>query len=473
VSKIVSIAATISVIAFATACGGPAVPSEVDTTQAALSTCLSNKLRPWAATASGDKSGNAPAKAIDGVSTSRWESPWSDPQWLQVDLGAQVALNRVVIKWATRATAKDYRIEISADGNNFNTLLTKTNMPAGTDRVDDWSTATGLAAGVGRYVRVYGTGRNTSYGYSIGELDLYGDTNATCGATTCIDVVPALGFTCSSQEGANFGPNKAADGNMTTRWSSQFTDDEWLQLDLGSGKLVNRVVIDWQNSSAKTYDLAVSADGTTYTTVASKANMPAGAHTDELSIPPSAVRYVRMNGIKRNTAYGYSIFEMKLFGSDDLSCGTANLLNGPWTFVTSDLTPSDVYTITGNTIDFQYSNVSFTFSDTGPFNGIVFAQPAPVVQGSRYRLALDIVGWDGMPVIFAATMSGAAAPVVTPDNVITGSGQITMDFDVTSPPGATPVVELTSHPVLGGGREGGWGVGIEDHTVSARLTPLP
>ncbi len=37
--------------------------------------------------------------AIDGNTTTRWASDWSDPQWIQVDLGAVTAINHVQLQW--------------------------------------------------------------------------------------------------------------------------------------------------------------------------------------------------------------------------------------------------------------------------------------------------------------------------------------------------------------------------------------
>ena len=40
---------------------------------------------------------------------------WTDPQWLQIDLGAATALRRVVINWET-AHGKVYDVLASQDG---------------------------------------------------------------------------------------------------------------------------------------------------------------------------------------------------------------------------------------------------------------------------------------------------------------------------------------------------------------------
>ena len=107
------------------------------------------------------------AAALDGDSTTRWGSrEGSDPQWLQVDLGTPHGITHVVLSWeAAYATA--YQIQTSIDGSTWQTLYTTS---AGNGGSDD---LTGLS-GTGRYVRMYGTGRGTQYGYSLWEFRVYG-----------------------------------------------------------------------------------------------------------------------------------------------------------------------------------------------------------------------------------------------------------------------------------------------------------
>jgi hypothetical protein len=131
-------------------------------------------------------SGSAAAAFDNNATTTRWNSAQSDPQWLQIDLGASRFINRVTLDWET-ANAKDYTVQVSTDGTNFTTIATKTAMATGNHRIDD---LTGLS-GTGRYVRINGTARNTTFGYSIWEMDVYGDLNPSCSGTcTSVDLAP-------------------------------------------------------------------------------------------------------------------------------------------------------------------------------------------------------------------------------------------------------------------------------------------
>ncbi len=99
--------------------------------------------------------------------STRWASKEGvDPQWLRVDLGAQASIARVKLTWEA-AYGKGYRIEVSSDGTTWTAIYSTTTGGGGTDDL------TGLT-GTGRYVRVYGTARGTSYGYSLYEMQVYG-----------------------------------------------------------------------------------------------------------------------------------------------------------------------------------------------------------------------------------------------------------------------------------------------------------
>ncbi|MFE9559921.1 discoidin domain-containing protein [Streptomyces sp. NPDC006487] len=123
------------------------------------------------ATASSIEGAGTPASAaVDGNNGTRWSSQFTDPQWIQVDLGATAQLSQVVLRWET-AAAKAYRVELSTDGANWSTAYSTANSAGGVQTHD--------ITGNARYVRVYGTQRTTGYGYSLWEFQVYGTTGGT------------------------------------------------------------------------------------------------------------------------------------------------------------------------------------------------------------------------------------------------------------------------------------------------------
>ncbi|MFL1380476.1 MULTISPECIES: discoidin domain-containing protein [unclassified Nocardiopsis] len=114
----------------------------------------------------GDGAPFPPSNATDGDPGTRWASDWSDPQWLQVDLGSSRSFHTVQVFWET-AFARAYEVQVSEDGQNWTTLHAVT---GGTGAVD-----TAEVDGTGRYVRVLGTERGTPWGYSLLEFGVYAD----------------------------------------------------------------------------------------------------------------------------------------------------------------------------------------------------------------------------------------------------------------------------------------------------------
>lgn len=109
---------------------------------------------------------NVLANATDGLYSTRWASLYTDAQWMYVDLGDIFNINRVKITWET-ASAKAYQIQFSEDAENWITINTITN---NTTLVNDYMGLSGKA----KYVRINCTARNTVFGYSIFELEVYG-----------------------------------------------------------------------------------------------------------------------------------------------------------------------------------------------------------------------------------------------------------------------------------------------------------
>ena len=347
------------------------------------------------------------ASAFDGSTTSRWESGSSDSQWIMIDLGKASIISDLIISWET-ANAKNYIIETSSDGSIWETLATQTNMPTGSriDRLYGFQKSA-------RFVRLTGTARNTVWGYSIWEFQVYGtydipsvdvdppsapgnlaansasyatflfwnastdnvgvtsykifkdgiyeallDGNSTSmtisslnpGTTYefCVKAYDAAGnesqpaivttttkvldtdnsirygigniaarmpATVSSFKGTNEA-NNAVDGNTTTRWESESTDNQWLTVDLGLKYYINHVIIYWEKASGLKYNIEVSEDSIVWMPAyqfAPSGSFPVESRKDDFTFSEVIGRYIRFSGVKRNSQWGYSIFEFEVY----------------------------------------------------------------------------------------------------------------------------------------------------------------
>src|SRR5262245_33077566 len=153
--------------------------------------------------------------------------------------------------------------------------------------------------------------------------------------------------TASSTENAGTAAGNAVDGNTGTRWSSAFSDPQWIQVDLGTTATISQVVLNWEAAYATAYQIQTSPNGTTWTNIYSTTTSTGGVQTLNIS---GSGRYVRMNGTARATAYGYSLWEFQVYGDTGTTggCGTTNAAQGKPTTASS---AENAGTAAGNATD--------------------------------------------------------------------------------------------------------------------------
>ncbi len=106
----------------------------------------------------------------------------------------------------------------------------------------------------------------------------------------------------------------AFDGNMATRWASNWSDPQWIEVDFGSAKDISQVTIEWEVAYGKSYNIQVSNDDKNWTDVYSTATGDGGQ--DVITFNPVTARYLRMYATERGTQWGYSIWEMNVVYTD-------------------------------------------------------------------------------------------------------------------------------------------------------------
>ncbi len=121
--------------------------------------------------------------------------------------------------------------------------------------------------------------------------------------------------TASSIEAAGYEPGKAVDGSTTTRWASvdPASTAQWIYVDLGSTTSISEVILRWEAAYAKAYQVQVSNDASTWTTIYSTTT--GDGAVDDLAGLSGSGRYVRVYCTTRGTAYGYSLFELEVYGA--------------------------------------------------------------------------------------------------------------------------------------------------------------
>lgn len=143
-----------------------------------------------------------------------------------------------------------------------------------------------------------GASGNTTFSWTVSPLDLA--LNKTTTAS-------------SVESGTSFTGNLATDGNPNTRWSSAYADPQWLEVDLGAPHTVNEVKLVWEAAYATAFQIQVSNDGSTWSTIYSTTTATGG--TQDLTGLSGSGRYIRMYGTQRATGYGYSLYTFSVYGN--------------------------------------------------------------------------------------------------------------------------------------------------------------
>ncbi|MER7577211.1 discoidin domain-containing protein, partial [Streptomyces sp. NPDC126514] len=120
--------------------------------------------------------------------------------------------------------------------------------------------------------------------------------------------------TASSQESAGTPATAAVDGDNGTRWSSAFSDPQWIRVDLGAPAALSQVELRWETAYATAYRVEISQNGSDWSTAYSTTTATGGTQTLNVS---GTARYVRVFGTTRATGYGYSLWEFKVYGTTD------------------------------------------------------------------------------------------------------------------------------------------------------------
>lgn len=260
-------------------------------------------------------------------------------------------------------------------------------------------------------------------------------------ASAATNVALNKSVTASSAEDSGKTPALAVDGNSATRWSSQYSDPQWISVDLGSTVPINAVKLNWEVAYGKTYQIQTSTDNNDWTTVYSTTQGDGGV--DDISFETRNARYVRMYGTERGTQYGYSLWDFEAYAADtapDTQAPTAptNLASPSKTDTTVSLTWTastdnagvagyDIYrgtTLAGSTATTSYTVTGLTAATAYTFtvkakdaagNESAASQPlsvttspagAGIVSGSIYKLTAQHSG-QNLDVDGGSTADGA------------------------------------------------------------------
>ena len=212
-------------------------------------------------------------------------------------LNATAGGTQVVLNWSASSGATSYNVKSSTtNGGPYTTIASPTSTSY---------TNTGLATG-------------TTYYYVVSAVNGAGETTNSIQVSATI-AVPQVNLALnkpvmvSSVESTSYPGSNAVDGNTGTRWSSAFSDPQWIYVDLQATDNITEVKLNWEAAYGKSYQIQFSSDAVNWTTNYSTTTGAGGI--EDLTGLSGTGRYVRMYGTVRATIYGYSLWEFEVYGT--------------------------------------------------------------------------------------------------------------------------------------------------------------
>jgi hypothetical protein len=245
------------------------------------------------------------ARAVDGNSDGDYHH-WSvthttstAQSWWQVDLGVPQGLREVVLFNRTDAAPErlsNFDIKVSTDGSTWTTVATVASTPP--------QRSTYPINATGRYVRVQLRGTNP---LSLAEVQVYGRNNLALRK-------PATQSSLQNDAVAARGVDGNSDGNYQNGSVTHTTSTAgaWWQVDLGAAQSLREIVLsnrtDCCADRLSNFDIKVSNDGSTWTTVATVAGT-----APQRSVHPinATGRYVR---VQLRGTNNLSLAEVEVYG---------------------------------------------------------------------------------------------------------------------------------------------------------------
>ncbi|TLX71048.1 T9SS type A sorting domain-containing protein [Labilibacter sediminis] len=234
--------------------------------------------------------------------------------------GDQVQFFALVKNMGTEATKVGdvHHVQFLVDGQEVDAGLSNTiSIPAGGMQLISSDNANWVVPSEGTYE----VKANVNSEGQIQELNILNNTaelllTAISEETLILSKNLALNkpITSSSNEGGDLSASNAVDGNSGTRWSSLWSDPQVLTIDLEELYEIKKISIQWETAYANEYKVELSVDGQVWEEVIYESNGD-GGKDEWMLTDPAYYRYVKLTGLQRATEWGYSIYELEVFGT--------------------------------------------------------------------------------------------------------------------------------------------------------------
>ncbi|MCR5703174.1 MAG: discoidin domain-containing protein, partial [Eubacterium sp.] len=250
--------------------------------------------------------------------------------------------------------ADDYTaqtVDVPAGTTSYNLTTNGYEVEDGTDITVAYSTDSGNT-----YTTLATTQFNAPAPVAAADVNsVVGGGTAVASDTKTVDETTLYNYSRYEEASAtgsteDIAASNAIDKNGGSRWASSASDPQYIIIDLKHLYEVKQFVLWWETASAKDFTVELSTDGTNYTTVATIENASAGANRLDTITLSSGVdaRYIKINGTTRTTGYGYSLWDVGIYGPDEEIEGTPDyssvtVPDDGWTKIGTDTSGNDWY----------------------------------------------------------------------------------------------------------------------------------
>jgi len=149
---------------------------------------------------------------------------------------------------------------------------------------------------------------------NLDSFQITGNAQTSCQSSP----LTRVSATASSVEQAAFPASNAIDASLSTRWSSAFSDPQWITVDLGQVRHVSGVSLSWERATSTDFIVQTSNDNVSWNTPGFEG---AGITSHVQRIPLDTTgRYVRVLSYRRATQYGISLYDFSVLGDTNAAC---------------------------------------------------------------------------------------------------------------------------------------------------------
>ena len=288
------------------------------------------------------KTGYGTSYAVDGkVDANKWQVKYNDingynngngnlEENLTVNLGAVYPIDMIAISWE-KSYAKNFTIQGSLDGKKFFDIKDiKDNTPYEDKQRIEYD---GLGNIKTQYVRLAfhaPKSEKYKYGYALYELEVY-EKNPDSRVYTNLAFGKKV-TTTSTYKNANnkFDHSHITDGDLDSRWGNAYNGDAYKEnpfesvvVDLEKEYPIDRIIVTFESSHAKKYNVLGSKDGQNYSLIQEVTD---GTKDERIfTNVNTSVRYIKLELLEPSGNYGYSIYEIEAY--EKRSSELDNILN--------------------------------------------------------------------------------------------------------------------------------------------------